>query len=257
MKLPRTLHIEGSRLPAGKTDPEAIEFNKLNGQFLVIEEKVDGAGVSISLDTHFNLKINHRGSPATGKEFKPLHEWAEKHWEDLVYLLGERYTLFGEWMYTKHTIYYDSLPHLFLESDIYDNTRKIWLSTNARNNLLGGCKFIKQVPVLAAFKPSALWQITNLVGKTKFQSPEWQDKLRAKCNLLGADFETVLQQTDKSGMMEGLYIKQEDDLQVTGRYKFIRYEFLDTILTSGSHVRDRLPIYNSLSGEQYNYQVGE
>jgi hypothetical protein len=257
MKLPRTLHIEGSRLPAGTTDPEAVEFNKLNGQFLVIEEKVDGTGVSISLDTHFNLKINHRGSPATGKEFKPLHEWAEKHWEDLVYLLGERYTLFGEWMYNKHTIYYDKLPHLFLESDIYDNTRKIWLSTSARNNLLNGCRFIKQVPVLAALKPSALWQITSLVGKTKFQSPEWQDKLRAKCKLFGADFETVLQQTDKSGMMEGLYIKQEDDLQVLGRYKFIRYEFLDTILTSGSHVRDRLPIYNSLSGEQYNYQVGE
>lgn len=257
MKLPRTLHIEGSRLPAGKTDPEAIEFNKLNGQFLVIEEKVDGAGVSISLDTHFNLEISHRGSPAMGKEFKPLHEWAEKHWEDLVYLLGERYTLFGEWMYNKRTIYYDSLPHLFLESDIYDNTRKIWLSTSARNNLLSGCRFIKQVPVLAAFKPSALWQITDLVGKTKFQSPEWQDKLRAKCKLFGADYETVLQQTDKSGMMEGLYIKQEDDLQVTGRYKFIRHEFLDTILTSGSHVRDRVPVYNSLSGEQYNYQVGE
>lgn len=257
MKLPRTLHIEGSRLPAGDTDPEAIEFNKLQGQFLVIEEKVDGTGVSIELDTHFNLKINHRGSPAIGSEFKPLHEWAEKHWEDLVFLLGERYVLFGEWMRNKHTIFYDNLPHLFLESDIYDKDRKVWLSTSARNNLLGGHRFIKQVPVLAALKPSSLGQITSLIGKTKFQSPDWQKKLQERCRLVGVDYQKILSETDQSGLMEGLYIKQEDDFQVINRYKFVRYEFLQCILNSGSHLIDRIPVYNSVLGDTYSFQAGE
>ena len=78
MKLPRTLHIEGSRLPKGETDPDAVEFSKLRGEFLVIEEKVDGSGVSISLDTHLDLQIQHRGNSALGKEYRPLQEWADK-----------------------------------------------------------------------------------------------------------------------------------------------------------------------------------
>lgn len=257
MKLPRTLHIEGSRMPPGKVDPEAKQFSKLAGQFLVIEEKVDGTGVSISLDTHLDIQIDHRGSPATGKEFKPLYDWADKHWEDLLMLLGERYVLFGEWMHNKHTIFYDNLPHLFLESDIYDNDKEIWLSTAARKSLLKGHEFIKQVPVLASFKPSSLKQITNLVGKTQFKTDYWQQNMQERCNFLGADFETTLKETDQSGLMEGLYIKHEDDLKVLDRYKFVRYEFLQSILESGTHLIDREIIFNSLAGDKFSFQACE
>ncbi len=257
MKLPRTLHIEGSRLPNGKTDPEAIQFDKLKGQFLVIEEKVDGTGVSISLDNHFNLEINHRGSPAVGKEFHHLHNWAEKHWEDLLDILGERYILFGEWMQSKHTIFYDKLPHKFLESDIYDKERNIWLSTNARNDLLKQAKFIKRVPVIAAFKPTSLSQITQLVGKSQYQTPNWQESLKVKAQMFGSPIDKVLKETDQSGLMEGLYIKHEDDLQVVGRYKYVRHEFLQSILDSGTHLRDRLPVFNGLDGEVFNFTTGE
>lgn len=257
MKLPRTLHIEGSRLPVGQVDPEAIQFTKLDGQFLVIEEKVDGAGVSIHLDNQWNIKINHRGNPATGKEFKALHTWAEKHWEDLLMLLGERYVLFGEWMYNKHTIFYDDLPHFFLESDIYDQERMVWLSTNARYSLLKSHIYIKQVPVIAAFKPSALWQITSCIGKSKFQTDNWQQILQKKCSMMGGDFERVIQETDSSGLMEGLYIKHEDDFQVLNRYKYVRYGFLQSILNSKTHLIDRLPIYNNLSGDTLSFSAGE
>jgi hypothetical protein len=249
MKLPRTLHIEGSRLAPGQVDPEAIQFNKLRGEFLVIEEKVDGTGVSISLDNHLDIQVMHRGNKAIGKEYRDLILWAENNWEDLLFLLGERYILFGEWMHDKHTIYYDQLPHYFLESDIYDKDRELWLSTSARNNLLKGHDYIKQVPVIAAFKPSALEQITSLVGPSKFQSSGWRGKLRRKCNILGFTAKPILEETDPSGLMEGLYIKHEDDLQVLNRYKYVRYEFLQSIINSGTHLRDRLPIHNGLIGE--------
>ena len=257
MKLPRTLHIEGSRLPVGKTDPEAIPFDNIQGQFLVIEEKVDGTGVSIALDRHLELDIKHRGSSASGKEFKELHKWAERHWEDLLDLLGERYVLFGEWMYNKHTIFYDNLPHYFLESDIYDQERQVWLSTSARNDLLRSHKYIKRVPVIAAMKPSALHQITNLVGKTQFQTEQWQNNLKTKCTMFGASLEQAMKETDQSGLMEGLYIKHEDDLQVLNRYKYVRYDFLQNILNSGTHLIDRLPIYNNVAGDLNSFQVGD
>jgi RNA ligase len=249
MKLPRTLHIEGSRLPVGEVDPEAVQFNKLRGEFLIIEEKVDGSGVSISLDNHLNLQIMHRGSLANGKEYRELNIWAEAHWEDLLFLLGERYVLFGEWMRNKHTIYYDQLPDYFLESDIYDQDRNVWLSTSARNNLLKGHDFIKQVPVIAAFKPSDIKEVTSLVGRSKYQSDNWQGHLKQKCHMLGFSDKKILQETDNTGLMEGLYIKHEDDLQVIGRYKYVRHEFLENILNSGSHLIDRLPIYNEVVGE--------
>lgn len=257
MKLPRTLHIEGSRLPPGETDPEAIQFNKLRGEFLVIEEKVDATGVSISLDNHLNIQIRHRGHAAVGKEFSELFTWAENHWEDLLFLLGERYVMFGEWAHNKHTIFYDKLPHHFLESDIYDKTREIWLSTNARNDLLKGYRFIKQVPMIAALKPSSLEQITSLVGKTQYQSDQWQSLLKSKCAMMGANLDKVMSETDQTGLMEGLYIKHEDDLQVLNRYKYVRYEFLQNILKSGTHLMDRLPIYNSLAGDHYNQPIGD
>lgn len=244
MKLPRTLHIEGSRLPVGGSDPDAIEFNKLRGQFLVIEEKVDGSGVSIELDTHLDIQINHRGKPAISREFHSLFNWADKHWEDLLFLLGERYILFGEWMHNKHTVFYDQLPHFFLESDIFDKDREIWLSTSARNDLLREHKYINSVPVLAALKPSALWQITNLVGKSAYQSDNWRNNFTEQCKKRGTLYDKSLKETDQSNLMEGLYIKQEDDLQVVNRYKFVRYEFLQTILDSGTHLIDRVPIFN-------------
>lgn len=247
-KLPRTIHIEGSRMPPGKSDPEAVQFPALKGQFLVVEEKVDGSGVSIFLDNHLNLQIWHRGSPAIGKEYHQLHHWADNHWEDFADLLGERYILFGEWMYHKHAIFYDMLPHFFLESDIYDKEREVWLSTNARNNFLKGHHYLKQVPVIAAFKPSALEQITSLVGKSKYISPEWEKNLQLKCLMSGASFAKTMEETETSGLMEGLYIKQEDDLTVINRYKYIRYDFLQKILDSGTHLRDRIPITNMVSG---------
>ena len=252
IKLPRTLHIEGSRVPHGTTDPSAVQFTKLAEQFLVVEEKVDGTGVSIFFDDQLNPQILHRGSYATGKEFTQLFRWVGTHQDELFDLLSDRYSLFGEWMLHKHTIFYDCLPHYFLGSDIYDRQEDIWLSTMARNNLLSKHSFIRQVPVIGALKPTRLDQLTNLVGESLYQSKFWRANLWAACDKMRRPLKTVLEQTDQSGLMEGLYIKHEDDNQVLGRYKYVRLEFLDTILKSGSHLMDRKPIHNICVGG-YSY----
>lgn len=252
IKLPRTLHIEGSRMPQGRTDPEAIEFSKLAGEFLVIEEKVDGTGVSIFFDAELNLQIWHRGSPANSKEFSRLYQWCELHTNQLFDLLGERYSLFGEWMLHKHTIFYDTLPNYFLESDMYDNKENIWLSTKARNYLLSNYRpFIFSVPIEKAFKPNRLAEVTGLIKRSLYQSSHWRERLWNKCEKQNLDLQEILLQTDQSDLIEGLYIKHEDDQKVIGRYKYVRYEFVDNIINSGSHLRDRIPILNSLASENF------
>lgn len=250
IKLPRTLHIEGSRMPPGSVDPEAIEFAKLKGQFLVVEEKLDGTGVSLWFDEKLDLQIFHRGSPANGVEFELLHTWANLHLDDLYDLLGQRFVLFGEWMYLKHSIFYDELPIdgtqpiYFLESDIYDSKACHFLSTAIRHSMLQPYPFIHSVPVLKSFEPSSLNDLISLIGKSEFQSKSWIKRLQSRCEKSGQKFDKLLQETDQSGLMEGLYIKHEGERHVADRYKYVRYDFLQTILQSKSHYKDRYPFRN-------------
>lgn len=248
IKLPRTPHIEGSRLKAGQVDPEAIEFLRLAGQFLVVEEKVDGTGVSIFFEKN-ELQIYHRGTKVgRSGEFTLLYDWTVRHLDELYYLLEDRYVLFGEWMLHKHTIFYDRLPHYFLESDIYDTKMAIWLSTDARRALLMDHNYIKSVPVLATLKPNKLSQLTNLITTPFYQSSNWRHSLWNQCELVGQPLDQVYADTDQSDMAEGLYIKHEEERQLIGRYKYIRYSFLETIINSGTHLRDRAPVHNATLG---------
>jgi hypothetical protein len=41
-----------------------------------------------------------------------------------------------------------------------------------------------------------------------------------------------------------LYIKHEDEKQVLGRYKYVRPEFVQNIINSGTHLIDRVPFHN-------------
>lgn len=49
-----------------------------------------------------------------------------------------------------------------------------------------------------------------------------------------------------SGLMEGLYIKVEDGGEMTGRYKYVRRGFLQSVLDSGIHWQDRPLLANRL-----------
>jgi hypothetical protein len=243
IKLPRTQHIESSGL-SSPLDPEVMQFSRLAGEFLTVEEKLDGTGVSIFFDNDLRLQIYHRGSPATGKEFHRLHYWARLHHDDLFDLLEDRYILFGEWMLYKHAIFYDRLSTYFFESDMYDRKNEIWLSTFARTSLLAKHDYIRSVPVLAAFKPTKLSQLTDLVKRSMYQSEHWRELLWNKSEKEGWELKPLLDQCDQSDLAEGLYIKHEDENKVIGRYKYVRPQFVQNIIDSNSHLIDREPFHN-------------
>ena len=138
IKYPRTPHLEGSRLQKGDEDLSQIPFSKIKGKYLVIEEKIDGANSAISFDDEGNLLLQSRGHYLTGgyreRHFNLLKQWASIHQEKLYQILTNRYIMYGEWLYAKHTVYYDCLPHYFLEFDIYDKEKQVFLSTKKRNH---------------------------------------------------------------------------------------------------------------------------
>jgi hypothetical protein len=60
------------------------------------------------------------------------------------------------------------------------------------------------------------------------------------------DVERTFRETDRSGLMEGLYIKAERDGAVTGRYKFVRADFLTAVFKAEGHWLNRPVIPNQL-----------
>ncbi len=145
----------------------AVPFVELAGRFLVVEEKLDGANAAISFDAGGALRLQSRGHYLTGgpreRQFAPLKSWVATVSHRLWSALGERYVLYGEWLYAKHTVFYDALPHYFCAFDVYDRDDDAFLSTAARERLLEGTP-VCPVPVLHTGSLRHLRELTALVG---------------------------------------------------------------------------------------------
>jgi hypothetical protein len=250
-RYPRTRHLEGSLLPAGEHDPEQTPFAELAGRHLVIEEKLDGAGVGLCFDEGGELWLHHRGELLHGREdphLRGLRSWAEAHEQRLLALLGDRYVLYGEWLQQKHTVFYDQLPHLFCEFDVYDRAEGVFLSTSARRELLVSAPFVCSVPELyEGDSLRSVEELTALLAPSLYKSERWRDALREAAASSGADVERVREQTDNSDFSEGLYVKVEENGEIAGRFKWVRHGFLTAIRDSGSHWASRSPVPNLLA----------
>jgi len=61
-----------------------------------------------------------RSSTARERQFALFKTWATRRQQKLWESLADRYVLYGEWLYAKHTIFYEALPHYFFEVDLLD-----------------------------------------------------------------------------------------------------------------------------------------
>ena len=249
-KYPRTRHIEGSRLQPGDEDLSAVRFSELAGQYLVVEEKLDGANAAVSFADDGTLWLQSRGHYLTGgpreKHFALLKTWASRHAEPLFAVLGARYVMYGEWLYAKHTVFYDRLPHYFMEFDVLDTETDEFLSTAARRRLLAKAP-VRSVPVLDEGVFRSLEDLTQHVGPSLYKSADWRRALRDQAAGAGVDPDTVHAQTDGADESEGLYVKAEADGRVLGRYKWVRASFLTAVVDSGSHWLSRPIVPNVLA----------
>lgn len=252
-KYPRTRHLAGSRLQPGDADLAAVPFREIAGRHLVVEEKLDGANSGISFSPTGELLLQSRGHYLTGgpreRQFAPLKAWASAVAHRLQPVLGDRYVMYGEWMYAKHTVFYDALPHYFCEFDVYDRRSEVFLSTAARRELLAGTP-VTSVPVLHDGKIPHLDALTSLVGPSMCRTSTWRDALRAAA---GADADRVAAETDSAEEMEGLYVKVEDGGETVGRFKWVRATFLTALLDAGGHWQDRPIVPNGLADPEVLY----
>ena len=250
-KYPRTRHLEGSKQQLGDGDLNFVKLDDIKGKYLVLEEKVDGANCGISFSSDGKMYLQSRGHFLNGgygeRQFDLFKLWAGCFESQLRCLLKDRYVMYGEWLYAKHTVFYDKLPHYFMEFDIFDKENGTFFSTKKRQEMLKTAPFIQSVRVLSqgVYKNSS--EIAKWIGPSLFISENPEKSLSEQCKKSGVNLEQTMRQTDLSGTMEGIYIKVEDGDFVTDRLKLVRGSFLNTILDSESHWASRPIVANCLA----------
>lgn len=216
-KYPRTPHLFGSK---GTDDDKHLSDAQskafIADESLIVEEKIDGTNVGIHFADSGEMVLQCRGHLITEgmhPQYDLFKQWATVKRHVLEERFENRFILFGEWVYARHSIHYRKLTHYFFEFDIYDKEQGVFVDLRRRLSLLEGAG-IETVPVVhtGALSRNSL---EELIGPSKFDSY----------------FENPITQQPDS-LMEGLYLRTEADGVVSGRAKLVRPEFVEKIKQS-------------------------
>lgn len=139
-KFPRTEHLYNNKNISN--DDKILDKNIYNSFFnndVHISEKIDGSQLGFSIDENFQIRAqcrSHYVSSNYHSQYKLLDNWIKQHSTELFEILDQNTILFGEWLYAKHSIYYDKLPDYFIAFDLYDKNNKIFYNRNILENKL-------------------------------------------------------------------------------------------------------------------------
>lgn len=221
LRFPHTPHLAWLGEGAPPRDDKVlskIDREALLSHDVVVEEKLDGANLGISVAPDGNLRAQNRGQylkPPYQGQFVRLEKWLQRHEDTFFDALGENLIAFGEWCGARHSLDYSALPDWWLLFDIYDRSKQTFWSTVRRTIWAANCG-VETVPTL--FR-----------GRTNLSA------LQSLVNTCESRF--------RSGEIEGVVIRAEDDSALLNRAKLVRADFLQTI---DSHWRSRMLEWNRL-----------
>jgi hypothetical protein len=254
-KFPRTPHTEGSKLQPGDDGSDQASLSEIRkahpGCRFYVYEKIDGANSATSFNDDLVMRLQSRGHYLTGgareSQFNLLKEWARSHEGRLMERLENRYTLYHEWMFARHTMFYDRLPHYAVVIDVLDRETGAFLGHEARRDLLSGLPLVEG-PLLADDWPENRKALLSLVQGSSYRSENWRENLNLAATQAGIDPQKALEDCGRDpDLMEGLYIKIEKDDRIVARYKWVRPGFVQTLNEGGVHWSQRPMIRNMLS----------
>jgi hypothetical protein len=230
IKYPRTPHLFGSK---GADDDKHLGVKEskafIANRSLVVEEKLDGTNVGIHFTTRGRMVLQCRGHEITKgmhPQYDLFKQWTCVKRPVLEAMLEDRFILYGEWLYAKHSVHYRALPHYFFEFDIYDKDAAQFLDLRTRLQMLDGAG-LQTVPVVHRGAVT-VEELRALIGPSAF----------------GSVFDNpVTGRTDN--LMEGLYLRTEANGCVTGRAKMVRPEFVEKVKLS-EHWQHQTMVPNEL-----------
>lgn len=219
-RFPHTPHVAwlGSGTPRDDKVLAASEAAALLAGEVVVEEKLDGANVGISMAEDGALRFQNRGQylhPPFAGQFQRLGGWIAAHEEALRRELSPGLILFGEWCAARHSVAYDWLPDWWVVFDVYDLSEQRFFSTVRRDALAAqmGLAAVREV----------LRGRTTLAELTRWLSAE-PSRYRA-------------------GAVEGCVIRKETADWLLARAKLVHPEFVQGM---GEHWRRRRIEWNRI-----------
>lgn len=204
-RFPHTPHLAwlGEGQPRDDKVLAPHEVAALLAAEVIVEEKIDGANVGLSVSPDGDIVAQNRGGylmrSHAHDQFRPLWSWLDRHRDTLFDALGTKLVLFGEWCYACHSVPYDHLPDWFLCFDVYDRTQKAFWATDRRNRLLAKIG-LESTPEITRGHYTVL-SLETLIGQSRVGS----------------------------GEMEGIVVRAEADGEVTARGKLVARKFTQQI----------------------------
>ena len=220
-RFPHTPHLAwlGEGSPRDDKVMSPNEVTALLAGDVVVEEKLDGANVGLSLALDGSLRAQNRGQylaePHAG-QFARLPAWLAQHGEGLRAVLKPNLILFGEWCAARHSLGYATLPDWFLLFDVYDRTADRFWSTPRRNELASRAGLVTVPQVLHG--KATVPTLKELVGDTASRY--------------------------RAGALEGVVIRRESVDWCEARAKLVRPDFTQAIDT---HWRKRALEWNRIA----------
>lgn len=138
-KYPRTYHFSFS---PGRSSDDKI-FNDYEQYFkdkeVVITEKMDGENTTI-----YNDMCHARSINSAHREY---HSWLLNYARSFQYMLNDGERVCGEYLFAKHSIYYENLPSYFMVFSIWNGEQCLsWEDTVKR------CKELNLITVPVLYK---------------------------------------------------------------------------------------------------------
>jgi atypical dual specificity phosphatase len=172
-----------------------------------VQEKLDGANMGVSWlsgpiirNRNNILKKGYIKKETPAKvQFRSAWNWIHGHNKDIQKLsksLMSPVTLYGEWLYAKHSIYYDRLPDLFIAYDIYLSEYNEWISPDIFKSEMKETNIHFIEPELKTF-----YNISEIVEESEKKS------------------------IYRNGIREGIVIKTSDGSKINKSFKIVNKMF--------------------------------
>ena len=219
-RFPHTPHLAwlGEGAPRDDKVLSPVEVAALLAGNVVVEEKLDGANLGLSLTPDGRLRAQNRGQylaePHAG-QFGRLPAWLAQHGATLNTVMTPDLMLFGEWCAARHSLEYANLPDWFLLFDVYDRAAGRFWSTPRRNALASQAGLLT-VPQVYRGK-TTVPALKQLVATTPSRY--------------------------RNGALEGVVIRRESIEWCEARAKLVRPDFTQAIDT---HWRKRAIEWNRI-----------
>ena len=118
---PRVGHLVAGRGSRDDVDLDAAAVAALVNAEVILEEKLDGANVSLWLEDGVVTCALRSGPGAMdrGGQLGPLRAWIAQHDPGLRQVLANYDAVYGEWLLLLHAVRYDRLPSYLVVLDLW------------------------------------------------------------------------------------------------------------------------------------------